>query len=78
MTIVYRRLWEQGSRESLRKPSQLVVLANGEPLHVQGGTTEVVISIADICVKQEALVTDKVSQDCLLGADFLILDGFYH
>ena len=52
-----------------------MVVANGEPLQIIGAA-EVVIQVADTNFTHEALVTDEVFQECLLGADFLVPNGF--
>ena len=80
VTIIHRRLWERGRgiRRS-RKLQQLtggpVVAANGEPLSIMGQTRSRIL-LADKEFDQEVLVADNVSQDCLLGADFLETHGF--
>ncbi len=51
------------------------MVANGEPLKILG-IAEVVIHVADTDFTHEVLVTDQVFQDCLLGADFLVPNGF--
>ena len=78
VTIIHRRLWERGGGDS-RKLHQVsggpVVVANGEPLHILG-QTQSKIHLAGIEFSHNVLVTGDVSQDCLLGADFLTSHGF--
>ena len=78
VTIIHRKLWERGRKKGspeLRKSSEPVVVANGEPLQIIGAA-EVVIQVADTNFTHEALVTDEIFQECLLGADFLVPNGF--
>ena len=78
VTIVHRRLWERGQGD-VRKLQQVsggpVVVANGEPLHILG-QTQSKIHLAGIEFAHNVLITGDVSQDCLLGADFLTSHGF--
>ena len=78
VTIVHRRLWERGQGDA-RKLQQVsggpVVVANGEPLHILG-QTQSKIHLAGIEFAHNVLITGDVSQDCLLGADFLTSHGF--
>ena len=49
VTIIHRKLWERGKKKGspeLRKLSEAVVVANGEPLQIIGAA-EVVIQVAD-------------------------------
>lgn len=82
VTIVHQHLWERGRNTGQRKFRKLqqitgspVVTANGEPLSIIGQTRSK-ISLASKEFDHEILVSNDVSQDCLLGADFLSAHGF--
>ena len=71
VTIVHRRIWDRGKRTAtLENNTSSVVTANGEPLKLLG-KTKVVFSLAERELKHNILVTDSITQDCLLGSDFL-------
>ena len=81
VTIVHHRLWEQGqsSQKVSHKLQQLTggpdVTANGEALSILC-QTRCKISLAGTDFIHGVLVANDVSQDCLLGADFLSTHGF--
>ena len=81
VTIVHHRLWEQEqlSQNFSHKLQQLtgglVVTAKGEPLSILG-QTRCKISLVRTDFIHGVLVANDVSQDCLLGADFLSTHGF--
>ena len=52
-----------------------VVAANGQPLRILG-VIRSTFSVAGTEFSHDALVTEDVSQDCLLGADFLLSREF--
>ena len=52
-----------------------VVAANGQPLWILG-VIRSSFNVAGTEFRHEALVTQDVSQDCLLGADFLLSHEF--
>ena len=75
VTIVHRRIWDRGKRTAtLEDNTSSVVTANGEPLKLLG-KTKVTFSLADRELTHNILVTESITQDCLLGSDFLIAHG---
>ena len=81
VTIIHRGLWERGRgaaghRSTLQQASGgPIVVANGESLSILGQTTSR-IHVAGEEYTHDVLVADDVSQDCLLGADFLASHQF--
>ncbi len=75
VTIIHSRVWESGRTGTLRKAVGTLVLANGEPLELRGAA-KVVIQIGNTSFQQEVMMSDKMAQECLLGADFLVSNGF--
>ena len=73
VTIVHRRVWERGKLRPVAGGP--VVVANGEPLQILG-QAESHIHLAGGDFTHNVLGTGDVSQDCLLGADFLASHGF--
>ena len=55
---------------SLEPPPSPVIAANGEQLEICG-LSEVNLRVGDICACYPVLVAKNVTQECLLGADFL-------
>ena len=78
VTLVHKRLLE-GSQDAggelLESSGGSVVTANGQPLRILG-VIRSSFSVAGTEFRHDALVTEEVSQDCLLGADFLLSHGF--
>ncbi len=80
VTIIHRNLWDRvkkgmyGGADTLTQPSAPVVAANGQPLQALG-TSNVKISLAGREMAQTVLVTEDISHDCLLEADFLASHG---
>ena len=76
VTIIHCKLWGRGrpDRRNLNQSSVPVVVANREPLRTLG-STEVILQLAGHHLKQKVLVTEDISHDCLLGADFLASHG---
>ncbi len=74
VTILHKDVWN-GVGGQLRPTDIPVVVANGEPLNVLGATA-VEIDIAGSRFSQEVLVTEDISQNLLLGSDFLVSNGF--
>ena len=81
VTIIHRGLWERGRgaaghRSTLQQAAGgPIVVANGESLSILGQTTSR-IHVAGEEYTHDVLVADDVSQDCLLGADFLASHQF--
>jgi len=78
VTIVHRRLWERGQVGSGKlQPVEggPIVVANGDPLQILG-QTQSHIHLAGTDFTHNVLVSGNVTQDCLLGADFLAAHGF--
>ena len=71
VTIVHERAWCP-LQQSLQKVNRPVIAANGEPLSILG-RTEIRIVIAG---KEFLLIARDITQECILGADFLISHGF--
>jgi len=71
VTILREDIWtEAGNTLSLEPPPSPVTAANGEQLEVRG-LSEVNLRVGDICACYPVLVAKNVTQECLLGADFL-------
>ena len=73
VTVVRADLWESitgGHPIELKPPEQPVVVADGKPLE-QLGQASVLIQVGGVCTQQNVLVVQKLTQECLLGADFL-------
>ena len=47
-----------------------MVVADGKPLE-QLGQASVLIQVGGVCTQQNVLVVQKLTQECLLGADFM-------
>ena len=74
VTIVHERAWCPLQR-SLQKVNRPVMTANGEPLTILG-QTEIRIVIAGKEFFHQVLIARDITQECILGADFLITHGF--
>ena len=78
MTLVHKRLLEgsQGAGVGMRESSGgLVVATNGQPLWFLG-VIRSSFNVAGIEFSHDILVTEDMSHDCLLGADFLLSHEF--
>lgn len=76
MTIVREDVWKESRQEErgpLTPPFCPVVAANGQELDLLG-RSEVVVSIGGLSGKHSVLVA-SLTQECLLGADFLSKHG---
>ena len=72
VTIVNKSFLELPKETELNQSvSTPVVVANGQPLSILG-VMPVSISIAGIKYNHEAMITNDITHDCLLGTDFLI------
>ena len=74
VTIVHERAWCP-LQQSLQKVNRPVIAANGEPLSILG-RTEIRIVIAGEEFLHQVLIARDITQECILGADFLISHGF--
>ena len=74
VTIVHERAWCP-LQQSLQKVNRPVIAANGEPLSILG-RTEIRIVIAGKEFLHQVLIARDITQECILGADFLITHGF--
>ncbi len=73
VTILRGDVWNEVSslRDlSLEQPGRPVVAANGEYLRLIGETI-LTIEVGGLCAPQKVLVAENMTQECLLGADFL-------
>ena len=71
VTLVTKDLWEEaGESGMLRPPSQSIVTANGKALEIMG-QVDVSLSIGNFTCMLLVLVTEELTQPCVLGADFL-------
>ena len=73
MTILREDVWKAASTKpySLDTPGPPVVVANGETLDLLGQTT-VSLKVAGVKVNHPCLVTSELTQECIIGADFLL------
>ena len=71
VTLVHFRVLQNAKREfKLERVSDPVVSANGQPLDIRGKCV-LEISLGGVTVSHPVLVAADVTQDCLLGIDFL-------
>ena len=78
VTLVHKTLFEgsRGPGGGLQEISgSPVVAANGQPLQILG-VFRSSFNVAGTEFSHDALVTEDMSQDCLLGADFLLSHNF--
>ena len=70
MTLVYQRVLDRSTKSlKLSVVGDPVVLANGQPLDIRG-RCDLLICNNEVNVHSVLIATD-VTQDCLLGIDFL-------
>ena len=74
ITIIHERVWCP-PQSGLRKVNRPVLAANGGPLSILG-QTEVRIVIAGKEFSHQVLIAGDITQECILGADFLTTHGF--
>ena len=72
-TLVREDVWKkvQQSPKTIKAPVHFVVAANGEKLELVG-QGEVSITIGGVTRRHMVLVTKHLTQECILGVDFLI------
>ena len=71
VTILREDVWKEAvNTRSLEPPPSPVIAANREQLEIRG-LSEVNLRVGDICACYPVLVAKNVTQECLLGADFL-------
>ena len=73
MTILREDVWKAACTKpcSLDTPGLPVVVANGETLDLLGQTT-VSLQVAGVKANYTCLVTSELTQECIIGADFLL------
>ena len=73
VTLVREDVWKkvQQSPKTIKAPVHSVVAANGEKLELVG-QGEVSITIGGVTRRHMVLVTKHLTQECILGVDFLI------
>ena len=77
VTIIREDVWKEavsGRQRRLDTATQPVVAANGEELQLLG-QSPVSLQVGGLCVSHTVLVARGVTQECLLGADFLSRHG---
>ena len=76
VTLDRKDLWEEASGESrsLRLPSRSIVTANWKALEIMG-QVDICLSIGDFSCMFLVMVSEKLTQQCVLGADTLIKTG---
>ena len=74
VTIVHKRVWCP-RQQNLQKVNRPVIAANGEPLSILG-QAEVCLEIAGREFLHQVLIAGDITQECILGADFLTTHGF--
>ena len=76
VTIIREDTWREAThpRQKLRPPTCPVVAANGEQLELCG-RGEVTLKLGNILTRCPVLIAKNVTQECLLGADFLEQSG---
>ena len=71
MTLVYQRVLDRSTKSlKLSVVGDTVVLANGQPLDIRG-RCDLLICNNEVIVVHSVLIAGDVTQDCLLGIDFL-------
>ena len=71
MTLVYQRVLDRSTKSlKLSVVGDTVVLANGQPLDIRG-RCDLLICNNEVNVVHSVLIAADVTQDCLLGIDFL-------
>ncbi|KAL5477031.1 hypothetical protein EMCRGX_G023770 [Ephydatia muelleri] len=74
VTIIRRDIWDGISRKQLETPVRAVLAANGNEISLSG-QGDVLVQVGDLSVRHNVLVADCLTQDCILGSDFLLLHG---
>ena len=74
VTIVRENVWEEAGCDSLESPVRKLVTANGQEMELAGQGEEE-MKIGDLTIRHVVLVTETLTHDCLLGADFLTAHG---
>ena len=77
VTILREDVWQEavsGLQRRLETATQPVVAANGEELQLVG-QSPVSLQVGGLRVSHTVLVARRVTQECLLGADFLSRHG---
>ena len=71
VTLVKKDIWDRASSDSkLSAPDSPVVAANGEELDIMGKMV-VLLEVGGLQMEFPVLVARTLTQDCILGADFL-------
>ena len=71
VTILREDVWKKAvDDQHLEAPPSPVVAANGEKLNVRGRSS-VSLQVGGICTCYPVLVVQNITQECLLGANFL-------
>ncbi|XP_028412535.1 uncharacterized protein LOC114535422 [Dendronephthya gigantea] len=71
VTLVHKRLLDRVNQgEGMSKAQERVVSANGQPLGILG-TCKLRIRLGGVDVYHTVLVASDITQDCLIGVDFL-------
>ena len=73
VSLIREDVWRdiaQSSMDHLTQPARPIVAANGEKLDLIGGT-ELRLSVGDLDVPLSVFIAKELTQECLLGADFL-------
>ena len=73
VTLIHKNVYEQldNTKAKLRKVLVPVVSANGEPLTIEGQCVAR-FTLGGLTVSHNVLIAGGISQECLLGADFLV------
>ena len=74
VTIIRRDIWDEIGQKQLETPLRAVFAANGDEINLSG-QGDVCIRVGDLSVKHNVLVAECLTQDCLLGSDFLVSYG---
>ena len=73
VSLIREDVWRdiaQSSMDHLTQPARPIVAANGEKLDLIGGT-ELRLSVGDLDIPLSVFIAKELTQECLLGADFL-------
>ena len=74
VTIIRRDIWDEIGQKQQETPLRAVSAANGDEINLSG-QGDVSIQVSDLSVRHNVLVAECLTQDCLLGSDFLVLHG---
>ena len=72
VTIICESVWKKTDRETTieEAPTSPIVTANGNPLSLLG-KSQAMLTLGDVITNYPVLIAKDLTQECILGADFL-------